>query len=311
MYDKPKFEIGDQVQHLMHPEWGTGEIIALSDGHYHIYFNGRERTEPYSVSDESIVKECDDWTGSSCYKKNSKTETDRNDISYESQKLEANKSFQEIKNYFCRYPRLYNITELESTTVIPTVSGVYAWYFKSPPPVVSAEGCIQFKEEGFWKPTWKLLYIGEGRNLRSRVRDYHIKESHYAKGTMSSFRLHLGCLLWPELGLMLKSNPQTFGKDKFNKWMEKNTRVAWWQTPYHKEVERYLIRRFVLPLNIRDNDEHPFSGKLSALSSCFETASKSSKPRKKDFKKAYKEFVKSCESSTYKHKLELFIKSRR
>ncbi|KKK90187.1 hypothetical protein LCGC14_2725580, partial [marine sediment metagenome] len=85
---------------------------------------------------------------------------------------------------------------------------------------------------------WWLLYIGKSVDLKERIVDYHIEGKYYAKVTMSSLRLSLGCLLSGELGLRLNDSPQSFGKKekKLNKWLEKHARIAWIKTEKSNEV---------------------------------------------------------------------------
>ncbi len=127
--------------------------------------------------------------------------------------------------------------------------------------------------------------------------NYHIKGDHYPQGTMSSFRLSIGCLLSRKFSLILHYPPESFGKGeiKLFRWLNENVRVAWIEIKeeYLDTVELAAIEKYTLPLNHKDN-QHPLKQPLSHLRSEFRRIAKSEKFRKKDFKKAYGEFVTKC-----------------
>src|SRR4029434_4988939 len=81
---------------------------------------------------------------------------------------------------------------------VPRVSGVYAWYFKEPPPGVPTTGCRRALGA-------TLLYIvicarraERKETLRSCIR-YHFRGNAYG----STLRLTFGCLLTGTLGIGL------------------------------------------------------------------------------------------------------------
>jgi hypothetical protein len=117
---------------------------------------------------------------------------------------------------------------------VPREAGVYAWYFREPPPGVPIDGCHSI--DGM-----HLLYVGispkkpptNGANpskqrLLHRVR-YHYRGNAYG----STLRLTLGCLLSEQLGIELQrvgsGSQLTFatGEAKLSEWMHDNARVAW------------------------------------------------------------------------------------
>lgn len=170
--------------------------------------------------------------------------------------------------------RLYRGTEVLNTPVVPTSSGVYAWYFRQLPPEVPSDGCRNHKGV-------TLLYVGiaprrppgNGKppskaTLRSRLR------AHYddnAEG--STLRLTLGCLLAQSLALELRrlgsGKRRTFanGEHRLSRWMHDNAFVCWVAEPKPWILEADLIADWSLPLNLKGNEKHPFYARLSALRS--------------------------------------------
>jgi hypothetical protein len=120
-----------------------------------------------------------------------------------------------------------------------------------------------------------LLYIGiapsrlgGSETLRSRIR-YHFGGN--AEG--STLRLTLGCLLESQLGTVLRrvgsSRRRTFvdREGVLSAWMAKHTALTWCTTRTPKTTEKRLIRRLSLPLNLDQNNTHPFAATLKALRS--------------------------------------------
>jgi hypothetical protein len=155
---------------------------------------------------------------------------------------------------------------------VPSELGVYAWYFRTLPPSVPVEGCIQ--HSGL-----TLLYLGiapkapptngarpSSQRLRHRLR-YHYRGN--AEG--STLRLTLGCLLATHLGLQLRrvgsGNRLTFaaGEATLSAWMQEHAFVTWMVHPMPWLVEEELIGRLRLPLNLDKNDGHPFHSVLAQL----------------------------------------------
>ena len=211
-----------------------------------------------------------------------------------------------IPTFYFKDPILKSPKELEKEKT-PSSSGVYGWYFDEPPPYVPKDGCTVVKT-GLWpfRKKWWLLYIGQAKNLKDRIVTYHIKGRHYPEGTMSSLRLSLGCLLTKELNIFLWKIPTdkegkyryTFGKKekKLNNWLRKHARVAWFITKNIDAVEKKTIAEYTLPLNYIGSTHHPLAKPLSDLGTEFKNIAKSSarRTKKKDFRKAYRHFVKDC-----------------
>lgn len=102
--------------------------------------------------------------------------------------------------------------------------------------------------------------------LRDRI-DIHFKRN--ASG--STLRLTLGCLLADTLGIELRrygSTDRIFfgpGEKELDQWMAENALVSWITHPEPWIIEKQLITHLDVPLNLRDNDQHPFYSTLKAL----------------------------------------------
>ena len=159
---------------------------------------------------------------------------------------------------------------------VPARKGVYAWYFREPPPGVAVAGC--WKHDGY-----TLLYVGIAPNkrrerslerLRARI------HSHFAGNAEAScLRLALGCLLAAKLGLELRrcggGHHVSFrlegeegyrdGEKELSEWMARNAFVAWMEHCQPWTVEKYLIHDKSPPLNIEGNPTNPFRPELRKL----------------------------------------------
>ena len=168
--------------------------------------------------------------------------------------------------------KLYSRAEvLLKDCPVPSCSGIYAWFFKEIPPYVPIEGCIEFQDK-------HLLYVGispkkppgmgksSSQNLRKRIRNHY---SGNAEG--STLRLTLGCLLSGKLGIELRrvrgGRRITFheGEEVISEWMGENAYVSWMVHEEPRRVEEQAIRQLSLPLNLRDNESHPFHWSLTAI----------------------------------------------
>lgn len=277
---KDKYKVGDSICHPYKPEWGEGQIENVTDNSVHIFFSNESEQKTQMFSRIGF----------------------RGEIAWDSSK-QLNE--EELVEYFKKPKKIYSLRDLIKSPP-PSDSGVYGWYFNKLPPYVPKKGCTVIKKGLRLRPPfsfrqkWYLLYIGRAEDLKDRISDYHIKGKYYAKGTMSSLRLSLGCLLSEKLGLTLSYPPESFGKKekRLNKWIEKHMRVAWIETNNIKIVESKAITDHTLPLNYRDNIHHPLAKPLHNLRKEFRNIAKTSveKPRKKDFKKAYNKFVKQCKA---------------
>lgn len=52
---------------------------------------------------------------------------------------------------------------------------------------------------------------------------------------------------------------------KLSKWIEENALVCWKEHPEPWIPEGEMIDKYSLPLNIRDNENHPFYNKLTVI----------------------------------------------
>jgi hypothetical protein len=55
------------------------------------------------------------------------------------------------------------------------------------------------------------------------------------------------------------------GEDKLSEWMSENAYVTWVVHPEPWKVEDFAIGRLSLPLNLRDNEKHPFHHTLTSI----------------------------------------------
>lgn len=265
------YEVGMAVKCILNLEWGLGEILEVNGNMIRIFFNEIGLTTQIDYTIEPLVIF----------------------------NISCQYIINENVNHFANpdKKKVYSSGDLEKHPP-PRRPGVYGWYFDELPPYVTKDGCVPIKT-GRWplRTKWHLLYIGKAEYLRDRIVKHHIKGRHYPKGTMSSLRLSLGCLLSSKLGLNLNYPPETFGKkeEKFNAWLKDHARITWIEveTEKLKAVETAAIKRYTLPLN-HDDKQHPLKEPLSKLRSEFRIIAKNDKPKKKYFKKAYKTFVKEC-----------------
>lgn len=168
--------------------------------------------------------------------------------------------------------KLYSRDEvLQRNGPVPKAPGVYAWYFTETPTRVPLDNCVV--QDGL-----HLLYIGvsptkpprqgkpSSQNLSKRIK-YHYRGN--AEG--STLRLTLGCLLSEQLGIELRrvgsGKRMTFhdGEDKLSQWMSDNAFVTWVEYLEPWRLEEYAIKHLSLPLNLRDNEKHPFHRTLTSL----------------------------------------------
>ena len=157
---------------------------------------------------------------------------------------------------------------LTSTSLPPSVPGIYAWFFKEIPTGVPVSGCVI-------KNSFTLLYVGispdkigkpnSQQNLRKRITT-HFKGN--AEG--STLRRSLGVLLAQTSGYPLRrvgsGKRMTLthnGEQWLDNWMEDNALVCWLQHTSPWEFEDKLLSNLSLPLNIKGNRENPFAKVLT------------------------------------------------
>jgi len=169
--------------------------------------------------------------------------------------------------------RLWSRSEcLARPSPVPKTHGLYGWYFRAVPSEIDVSGCVRIAG-------CTLLYVGIaptkalGHNglpstssLRSRVR------MHYAGNAESStLRLTLCTLLAAELSLSRdwtrRSKSFGAGEAKLSEWMDHNAYVTCVEHPVPWSIERPVIVRLDLPLNLAHNRNHPFWMRLTAARS--------------------------------------------
>ena len=170
-----------------------------------------------------------------------------------------------------RPTRLWTREEvLARPSCVPRAPGVYAWYFRNVPAIVPTANCLRIGQ-------FTLLYVGispsapptngkapSKQTLQCRIR-YHMRGN--AEG--STLRLSLGCLLADELGVELRrvgsGTRLTFatGEALLSDWMAENARVVWIQRAEPWKLEKELIGKVNLPLNLDQNSGSPYHAALS------------------------------------------------
>lgn len=167
--------------------------------------------------------------------------------------------------------RLFSRAEvLQRPSLVPAVNGLYAWYFHDVPTVIPTNGCLEFNGK-------TLLYLGiapdkankpnSRASLLSRIR-YHYRGN--AEG--STLRRTLGVLLEDKSDFPLRRvgsgkriTLTHAGERWLDEWMEKSAFVAWMMHPEPWTIEHELLRDLSCPLNIHDNEHHPFCAILRLM----------------------------------------------
>lgn len=274
-----KYKVGMSVVSPKSPQWGMGKIIVVYERTIIVRFhNGGTRELNASVTPLDIVGD-------------GEVATSRVRAASDKELIEAHVDF------FAKPPQIFSLTQLERSKPPPR-GGVYGWYFKKRPPYVPSKDCPP--RSGKYK-RWKLLYIGLGSNLRSRILTMHF----HGDASCSALRRSLGCLLARKLNLYLWKIPTseegnyryTFGDKgevELSKWMAKYARVAYVENTRYQELEKVAIARYCPPLNTQDNPR-PFTPLQVLKSAIKECASlRGSKPQRKAARKAYDEFIQNC-----------------
>jgi hypothetical protein len=156
---------------------------------------------------------------------------------------------------------------LSPASPLPRSAGVYLWYFKDIPPGVPALDCYRAHDA-------VLLYAGispdhrakpnSKQSIRSRAQ-YHLKGN--AEG--STLRRTLGILLSEISGFPLQrvgsGKRMTLthaGEQWLDHWLDQHAIVCWHEMSDPWLVEEAIIRAVSCPLNIQNNDHHPFNSVL-------------------------------------------------
>jgi len=139
--------------------------------------------------------------------------------------------------------------------IFPKQSGVYFWY-------VTKKGAIQLGidvTDCFLKSDKYLVYIGLAKNLNERL-NWHYNDKHspssIRSGFVSTLRQTLSALL---VGEMVTAKPIV---DKF---LREEMVVEYEVCFNYKEKELELIGSHNLPLNLKNNNNHPFCKTLKQL----------------------------------------------
>jgi hypothetical protein len=189
-----------------------------------------------------------------------------------------------ILDSLTRPTRLYTRSEvLERPSPVPAGAGIYAWFFDEiPDSRIDTRACVTCNGA-------TLLYIGiapkppprngapaSRQGLRSRIRQHY---SLNAYG--STLRLTLGCLLAAQLGIELRrvgsGKRLTFCKDgeaKLSAWMAAHAFVAWAEAPEPWIWEARALETLDLPLNLSENERHPFRPVLVAARAAARTTAR-------------------------------------
>jgi len=156
---------------------------------------------------------------------------------------------------------------LDKNCPIPSTRGLYAWFFKTIPPLVPVDNCIV-------KDNLTLLYAGispKDENSKENMRK-RIKTHYRGNAEGSTLRLTLGVLLEKNSNFQLRrvgsGNRMTFthlGEQWLDEWMSDNAFVCWVENNKPWEIEKGIFNTVSLPLNIQDNDHHQFSKTLSKM----------------------------------------------
>jgi DNA-binding PadR family transcriptional regulator len=166
---------------------------------------------------------------------------------------------------------LYTRAEvLSKPCPVPSASGVYAWFFKEIPGIVPTDGCVT-------KDRLTLLYVGISPKNESSSQDIRkrIKTHYSGNAAGSTLRLTLGVLLEGKSGFPLRRVGSGKKKDRFtlthlgeqwlDAWMQENALVCWIEHPDPCAMEKEILQALSLPLNLQDNQAHPFWAELSDL----------------------------------------------
>jgi len=141
----------------------------------------------------------------------------------------------------------------ENAAIVPSVKGIYGWYFGDPPPD-TPKGNVTV--DGY-----TLLYIGiagstphSRSTLRKRICSNHLGKHSTPQSTL---RRTLGKRLTEQLGLVRQAKAGKkywYGPDgeaRLRQWMIDHTKLAWQEDDVPREIEAAILGsgEIVLPLN--------------------------------------------------------------
>lgn len=154
----------------------------------------------------------------------------------------------------------------EAKAQLPKQSGIYAWWMLGTP-LSCAPATKHPTERGLG-----LVYVGIAPNglgrkstLRSRVLGNHLNGNIAA----STLRRTLASLLIKELSLepSKKGTKVVLSKEhnaRLSAWQQTHLRLTWHETAKPWDIEDKVIAALQPPLNLDDNEAHPFFETLSA-----------------------------------------------
>ena len=171
---------------------------------------------------------------------------------------------------FLETAQLYRISHLRrNKSVLPRERGVYGLFFDTPPGAAPADGCLE--RDGLC-----LLYVGTagadlGKNghLRNRLGDHHLGGNERRSTVCQTLAALLPDLAGQCVAKLerdkLKFHTSAEGAAKVRAWMDEHISVCWTADPDPGKVEKELIARYALPLNLEHNGAHPFALELARL----------------------------------------------
>jgi hypothetical protein len=155
---------------------------------------------------------------------------------------------------------------------VPAMPGVYGWWFRRWPSLVTADGCC--RHQGL-----ALLYAGispdrppaNGRPPSTQTLAARIRYHYTGNAEGSTLRKTLGCLLAGDLEIELRrvgsGNRMTFGAGEqvLSAWMAENAFVSWTVRKAPWQLEDDLIAGLDLPLNLQGNRNNAFHPVLTGI----------------------------------------------
>ena len=158
---------------------------------------------------------------------------------------------------------LYSPQEIRSMN-LPKGGGIYFWWVNSEAAAVidrlspnAQVGMCQKRDIN--GEEYSLVYVGLAKNLNQRVKDWHINQKHSDSAVRSGFISTLRHTIAAVLGQNL------YAQEAINDFQNNYMLVGFIETEDYKNEELKFIGSCSLPLNIRDNKNHPFYKELKAL----------------------------------------------
>lgn len=156
--------------------------------------------------------------------------------------------------------------------LLPQAPGVYAWCFAKPPPGVPFADCL-FHED------CPMLYVGISPDSRSKPgsrQGIRSRVQHHMCGNAegSTLRRTLGVLLAGQsdfplrrVGSGKRMTLTHLGEQWLDRWLDENALLFWRPVDKPSLLEEEIIANVSCPLNLRDNERHPFNRSLREMRS--------------------------------------------